>query len=81
MGRSGGYGTIMAEAAGRCRPPVLGVGFRMVGFGGSIERPVGSPAYASEPGSPQSQARLGSGCWPALPGGLCPTGSQREVSV
>ena len=28
------------------------------------------PAYASQPRSPWNHARLGSGCWPALPGGI-----------
>lgn len=39
------------------------------------------PVYASQSGLPRPHATLGSGCWPALPGGSEPAGDECEVSV
>jgi hypothetical protein len=52
-----------------------GVGFRNHKVSGLHHTACELPVYASQPGSPRNHARLSSGCWPALPGGVaCPLG-------
>ena len=47
---------------------VDGVGFHNSLISGLYHAACMLPVYASQPGSPPHYARLGSGCWPALPG-------------
>lgn len=59
-----------------------GVGSRVLPLSRLYHTACGLPVYASQPGLPQHHATLGSGYWPALPGGIgYPLGSTARFQL